>query len=45
MYDVTDGFTPLNIKTTSTEFKTRQKERLINYDIEFLKGYNDINNI
>lgn len=45
MYDVSDGFTPLNIKTTSTAFKTRQKERLINYDIEFLKGYNDINNI
>ena len=45
MYDVTDGFTPLNIKTTSTSFKTRQKERLINYDVEFLKGYNEINNI
>jgi hypothetical protein len=45
MYDVTDGFTPLNIKTTSTSFKTRQKERLINYDIDFLKGYNEINNI
>jgi hypothetical protein len=45
MYDVTDGLTPLNIKTTSTSFKTRQKERLINYDIDFLKGYNDINNI
>ena len=45
MYDVTDGLTPLNIKTTSTTFKTRQKERLINYDVEFLKGYNDINNI
>ena len=45
MYDVNDGFTPINIKTTSTSFKSRQKERLINYDIEFLKGYNDINNI
>ncbi len=45
MYDVTDGLVPLNIKTTSTSFKSRQKERLINYDIEFLKGYNDINNI
>ena len=45
MYDVADGFIPLNIKTTSTSFKSRQKERLINYDIEFLKGYNDINNI
>ena len=45
MYDVADGLTPLNIKTTSTSFKTRQKERLINYDIDFLKGYNDINNI
>ena len=45
MYDVNTGLTPLNIKTTSASFKTRQKERLINYDIEFLKGYNDINNI
>lgn len=45
MYDVNDGLTPLNIKTTSTSFKSRQKERLINYDIDFLKGYNDINNI
>lgn len=45
MYDVTEGITPLNIKTKSTSFKTRQKERLINYDIEFLKGYNEINNI
>lgn len=45
MYDVNDGLTPLNIKTTSTSFKTRQKERLINYDIDFLMGYNDINNI
>ena len=45
MYDIVDGFTPLNIKTTSTTFKTRQKQRLINYDVEFLMGYNEINNI
>ena len=45
MYDNVNTVVPLNIKTTSTEFKSRQKERLINYDIEFLMSYNDINNI
>ncbi len=45
MYDTSNDFTPLNIKTTSTSFKSRQKERLINYDIEFEMGYNEVNNI
>ena len=38
-------FTPLNISTTSLEYKTRQKDRLINYEIEFEYAYNEINNI
>ena len=37
-------FTPLNIKTTSFEEKTRQRERLISYEIEFEMSYNEINN-
>ncbi len=43
-YDGTD-FTPLDIKTTSLEFKTRQKQKLINYSIDFEPSYNQINNI
>jgi len=38
-------FTPLNIKTSSFEDKTRQRERLISYEIEFELSYNQINNI
>jgi len=45
-YDVKDfKFTPLDIKTTSLEFKTRQKQKLINYSINFEPSYNQINNI
>ena len=43
-YDGTD-FTPLNIKSKNLEYKTRQKERLINYAINFENSYNLINNI
>ena len=38
-------FVPLNITTKSTNFKTRQKDRLINYDITFDVAYNEINNV
>tara|TARA_R110000751_G_scaffold93304_3_gene182342 strand:- start:5041 stop:5616 length:576 start_codon:yes stop_codon:yes gene_type:complete len=38
-------FTPLNVKTSSFEEKTRQKERLISYEIEFEMSFNEINNI
>lgn len=38
-------FTPLNVNTTSLEFKTRQNDRLINYEIGFDYAYNEINNI
>jgi hypothetical protein len=38
-------FTPLNIASKSIEYKTRQKDRLINYEIEFEYAFNVINNI
>lgn len=41
-----DGIeTPLNVSSTSQEFKTRQNDRLINYIIDFDYAFNDINNI
>jgi len=40
-----DQFTPVNIKSRNISYKTRQKDRLINYEIEFIKSYNEINNI
>lgn len=38
-------FTPLNVKTSNFKEKTRQKERLISYEIEFEVSFNEINNI
>ena len=38
-------YIPLNVKTSSFELKTRQKERLINYSIEFAYSFNEINTI
>lgn len=42
-----DGTTakPVNVASTSFEYKTRQKDRLINYEIEFEFAFNEINNI
>lgn len=36
---------PLNVSSKSTEFKTRQNDRLINYTIDFEYAFNEINNI
>jgi hypothetical protein len=36
---------PLNIESKSLEFKTRQKDRLINYEVEFSHAFQEINNI
>lgn len=36
---------PLNVGTSSQEFKTRQNDRLINYKIDFDYAFNDINNV
>jgi len=38
-------FTPLNVASKSIEYKTRQKDRLINYEIEFDYAFNEINNL
>lgn len=38
-------FTPLNLSSKSFEYKTRQKDRLINYELEFECAFNEINNI
>jgi len=43
-YDGTN-FIPLNVNSTNLEFKTRQNDRLINYEFEFEFGFNDINNV
>ncbi len=37
-------FVPLNIASKSLEYKTRQKDRLINYEIDFDYAFNEINN-
>ncbi|MEL1243537.1 hypothetical protein AAEO56_04625 [Flavobacterium sp. DGU11] len=36
---------PLNVSTSSQEFKNRQNDRLINYAIEFEHAYNENNNV
>jgi len=36
---------PLNVGSTQLEYKTRQNDRLINYQIEFEYAFNEINNI
>jgi len=38
-------FTPLNIASSSLEYKTRANDRLINYEIDFNYAFNEINNI
>lgn len=38
-------FTPLNVSSSTIEYKSRQKDRLINYEIEFDNAFNEINNI
>jgi hypothetical protein len=43
-YDGTN-FIPLNIKSKSQSWKTQQKDKLINYELEFEYSYNEINNI
>jgi len=38
-------FTPLKVSSKSLEYKTRQKDRLINYEIGFDYAFNEINSI
>lgn len=42
---VNDTYIPLNIASKSLEYKTRQKDRLINYEVEFDYAFNEVNNI
>jgi hypothetical protein len=41
---VDENYIPLKIKSSSLEYKTRQKDRLINYEIDFEYAFNEINN-
>ena len=43
IYDT--AYIPVNIKSSSLTYKTRQKDRLISYEIEFEYSFNDVNNI
>lgn len=36
------GFVPLNVKNTNISYKTRRKDRLISYEIEFLMAFDEI---
>lgn len=42
---VNNTYIPLNIASKSLEYKTRQKDRLINYEVEFDYAFNEVNNI
>lgn len=37
-------FIPINLGSSSLEYKTRQRDRLINYEVEFEYAFNEINN-
>lgn len=38
-------YIPLNVASKSLEYKSRQKDRLINYEVEFDYAFNEINNL
>lgn len=38
-------YTPLNISSKTLEYKTRAKDRLINYEVEFEFSFNEINDV
>lgn len=37
-------FNPVNVASSSIEYKSRQKDRLLDYEIDFTFAYNEINN-
>ena len=39
------NYIPLNVSSSSLQYKTRAEDRLINYELEFDYAYNEINNI
>ena len=38
-------FNPVNVSQSSVQYKTRQKDRLLNYEVSFNYAYNEINDI
>jgi hypothetical protein len=38
-------FTPLNVSSKNLEYKTKQNDRLINYEIGFDYAFNEVNNV
>ena len=46
VWNLKDGvYIPVNLGTETLEYQTRQKDRLINYKIDFKYSFNKINNI
>ena len=46
VWEFVDGnYIPLNIKLSNVEYKTRQKDRLINYEVDFSYAFNEVNNV
>jgi len=43
-YKENNNLLPLNIESKNMTYKTRQKDRQIQYDIKFKKSYNLVNN-
>lgn len=39
-----DIYIPLNLKSKNLQYQTRQRERLLNYELEFEYAFNEINN-
>jgi hypothetical protein len=42
---IASDFVPLNLKSSDIKYKTRQNDKLINYEFDFEYSYQDINNI
>ena len=42
---INSEFIPVNVASTSLEYKTKLNDKLINYEIDFDYAYNEINNV
>jgi hypothetical protein len=42
---IVDNLVPIKVSMSSIEYKTRQKDRLINYEFDFEYAFNEINNV
>ena len=46
VWEFSDGtYTPINVASKQLQFKTRQNDRLINYEVQFEYAFNEINSI